>query len=64
MPALTLVPTSGVDAANAAAVLQAGAAGVGFTAPLFPPELVGAGDLAAIGERATALLAAVRSAQA
>lgn len=64
LPFLTLVPTNGVDAANAGAVLQAGAAAVGFTTPLFAPTLVQAGDLAAIGERATALLAAVRSAAA
>ncbi|MCY1057204.1 bifunctional 4-hydroxy-2-oxoglutarate aldolase/2-dehydro-3-deoxy-phosphogluconate aldolase [Nannocystis sp. SCPEA4] len=64
LPFLTLVPTNGVDAANAAAVLQAGAVGVGFTTPLFAPTLVQSGDLAAIGERATALLAAVRSAAA
>lgn len=62
MPFLTLVPTQGVDVGNAGAVLRAGAAGVGFTAPLFDPKLVQAGDLAAIGERAEALLAAVRSA--
>lgn len=64
LPCLTLVPTSGVDAANASAVLQAGAAGVGFTAPLFPADLVNSGDLAAIRERASTLLAAVRSAPA
>ncbi|WAS93806.1 bifunctional 4-hydroxy-2-oxoglutarate aldolase/2-dehydro-3-deoxy-phosphogluconate aldolase [Nannocystis punicea] len=64
MPFLNIVPTNGVDAANAAAVLQAGAVGVGFTTPLFSPALVQAGDLTAIGERAATLLAAVRSAAA
>jgi 2-dehydro-3-deoxyphosphogluconate aldolase / (4S)-4-hydroxy-2-oxoglutarate aldolase len=64
MPFLHILPTNGVDAANAAAVLRAGAAGVGFTTPLFPPELVQSGDLAAIGARATTLLTAVRSAAA
>ncbi|WP_096328923.1 bifunctional 4-hydroxy-2-oxoglutarate aldolase/2-dehydro-3-deoxy-phosphogluconate aldolase [Nannocystis exedens] len=64
MPFLNLLPTNGVDAANAAAVLQAGAAGVGFTTPLFAPELMHAADFAAIGARATTLLAAVRSAAA
>ena len=64
MPFLRLVPTQGVDVGNAAEVLRAGAAGVGFTTPLFDPKLVQAGDLAALGARAEALLAAVRSASA
>lgn len=64
MPFLRIVPTNGVHAGNAAAVLRAGAAGVGFTTPLFEPELVKVGDLTALGERAAGLLAAVRSAGA
>lgn len=42
LPFLRIVPTSGVDASNAAAWLEAGAYAVGFVAPLFP-----AADLAA-----------------
>lgn len=62
LPQLAIVPTNGVHVGNAAAVLQAGAAGVGFTTALFEPQRVQTGDLAAIGERATELLAAVRAA--
>ena len=61
LPFLTIVPTNGVHAGNARAVLDAGAAAVGFTTPLFEPALVRAGDLTAIGERATQLLAAIRT---
>jgi 2-dehydro-3-deoxyphosphogluconate aldolase/(4S)-4-hydroxy-2-oxoglutarate aldolase len=60
LPMLSIVPTNGVNVGNAAAVLQAGAAGVGFTTALFEPLSVLAGDTAAIGERAAELLAAVR----
>lgn len=61
MPFLRIVPTNGVHAGNARAVLAAGAAGVGFTTALFEPALVQAGDLTAIGERAVHLLTAVSS---
>lgn len=61
MPFLTIVPTNGVHAGNAREVLAAGAAGVGFTTPLFEPAHVQSGDLAAIGERASALLTAVHA---
>ncbi len=37
MPFLRIVPTSGVDATNAAAYFAAGAFAVGFVAPLFDP---------------------------
>lgn len=60
MPFLRIVPTNGVHAGNARAVLEAGAAGVGFTTTLFEPAFMQAGDLAAIGERATHILGAVR----
>lgn len=60
LPMLSIVPTNGVHAGNAAAVLQAGAVGVGFTTALFEPLSVLAGATAAIGERAAELLAAVR----
>jgi len=62
LPALRIVPTNGVDAGNAAAVLAAGAAAVGFVKPLFDPAAVAAGDFGAIEERARQLLAAVAAA--
>lgn len=58
MPFLRLVPTSGVDAGNARAWLDAGAFAVGFVAPLFDPGDLERGDFDAIEERARELLRA------
>ncbi len=59
MPFLRIVPTSGVDEANAAAYLAAGAFAVGFVAPLFDAGDIAAGRFDRIEQRARALLAAV-----
>lgn len=59
LPDLRIVPTSGVDASNAAEYLDAGAWAVGFVNPLFDPELVRGGDYAAIEQRGRDLLAAI-----
>ncbi len=64
LPHLRIFPTNGVGLANAAEVLRAGAAGVGFVAPLFDPKLMAARDLDGIEQRARDLLAAVRTATA
>ena len=63
LPFLRIVPTSGVDATNVAAWLEAGAWAVGFVAPLFAPEDLEAGHFDRIEERARALLQAARSAK-
>jgi Entner-Doudoroff aldolase len=60
MPFLRIVPTSGVDGANAAAWIEAGAWAVGFVAPLFDPGDLEARRFAAIETRARSLLEAVR----
>jgi 2-dehydro-3-deoxyphosphogluconate aldolase/(4S)-4-hydroxy-2-oxoglutarate aldolase len=62
LPFLRIVPTSGVDADNAAAFLAAGAYAVGFVAPLFPQQVVAARDFAAIEARARTLQAAIAAA--
>ena len=61
MPFLRIVPTSGVDASNAAAWLSAGAWAVGFVAPLFVPDDLRDGNFDAIESRARQLLGSVRS---
>jgi 2-dehydro-3-deoxyphosphogluconate aldolase/(4S)-4-hydroxy-2-oxoglutarate aldolase len=63
MPSLRLLPTSGVDAANAAAYLRAGCFAVGFVGSLFVEEDLVAGRFDAIEARARAMVAAVRSAR-
>lgn len=62
LPDLRIVPTNGVHEGNAEEVLRAGAAGVGFTTPLFDPVELEGGELARIGARAGRLLGAVRGA--
>ncbi len=59
MPFLRIVPTSGVDAANAAAYFAAGAFAVGFVAPLFDADEISAGRFDLIEQRARTLLEAV-----
>ncbi len=56
MPFLRIVPTSGVDASNAAAYLKAGAFAVGFVTSLFDPEVIAAGRFDEIEQRAARLL--------
>ncbi len=58
MPFLRIVPTSGVDASNAAAYFAAGAFAVGFVAPLFDAADLAAGRFARIEQRGRELLAA------
>lgn len=60
LPHLRIFPTNGVDLDNAADVLSAGAAGVGFVASLFEPEWMATGNLDAIEQRARDLLAQVK----
>ena len=60
LPFLKIVPTNGVDAANARAWLDAGAHAVGFTNALFDAGEIQAGRFERIEERARTLLAAVR----
>lgn len=59
LPFLSIVPTSGVTLANAAAYLQAGAAAVGFVNSLFNPADIREKDFDAIERRARDMLAAV-----
>lgn len=59
LPFLRLVPTSGVDAENAAAYLRAGCFAVGFVGSLFEPAEVRAGAFDRIESRARSLLAAL-----
>ncbi|MHC4107998.1 MAG: bifunctional 4-hydroxy-2-oxoglutarate aldolase/2-dehydro-3-deoxy-phosphogluconate aldolase [Planctomycetota bacterium] len=59
MPFLRIVPTSGVDASNAAAYLAAGAFAVGFVTLLFDPEVITAGRFDEIEQRAAKLLSTV-----
>jgi Entner-Doudoroff aldolase len=63
LPFLRLLPTSGVDADNAAAYLRAGCLAVGFVSSLFSEDDIGAGRFDRIEARARALLAAVQSAR-
>ena len=58
MPFLRIVPTNGLDAANARAWLDAGAFALGFNHALFVPEELSAGAFDRVEERARALLAA------
>src|SRR2546425_2278032 len=60
LPFLKVIPTNGIDAANARAWLAAGAFAVGFTQSLFDAEEIKAGLFDRIEERARVLLAAVR----
>ena len=59
LPFLRIVPTSGVDASNAADYLAAGAHAVGFVGPLFDPAELRAGRFDRVAERARELLRAV-----
>ncbi|HEX4823053.1 MAG TPA: bifunctional 4-hydroxy-2-oxoglutarate aldolase/2-dehydro-3-deoxy-phosphogluconate aldolase [Candidatus Polarisedimenticolaceae bacterium] len=61
MPFLKIVPTSGVDASNAAAWLAAGCYAVGFVGSLFDPTALAQGRFDLIEERARQCVAAVGS---
>ena len=58
MPFLRIVPTNGLDAANARAWLDAGAFALGFNHALFVPDELAAGAYDRVEARARALLAA------
>ena len=60
LPFLRIVPTQGVDAANARAWLEAGAFALGFTHALFDADDLKASRFDRIEERARALRAALR----
>ena len=62
LPFLRLLPTSGVDADNVAAYLQAGCFAVGFVSSLFVEAEIAAGRIDRIEARARRLVAAVRAA--
>jgi 2-dehydro-3-deoxyphosphogluconate aldolase / (4S)-4-hydroxy-2-oxoglutarate aldolase len=57
-PHLRLIPTGGVNAQNAGAFLQAGAAAIGVGSNLVSPTLVAKGDWAQITARAQSYVAA------
>jgi Entner-Doudoroff aldolase len=60
MPFLRVIPTNGVEVANASEWLAAGAFAVGCVRSVFQPDLLAAHAWEAIENRARALLAAVR----
>lgn len=57
---IPLIPTGGVNLDNAPGLLAAGAAAVGLSSQLFPPESVLAEDWEGVAERARLLLEATR----
>ena len=59
LPEVPLVPTGGVDVANAGAYLAAGAVGVGVGSPLVADACELGADLDALADRARALVASV-----
>lgn len=59
LPFLRPVPTSGVDASNAAEYLGVGCAAVGFVGSLFAQEDLRAGDFHRVESRARKLLASI-----
>ena len=61
LPFLKIFPTNGADQNNAGDWIKAGAAGVGFVAPLFAPEFMANSDWDAIEQRAVECLSAVNS---
>ncbi len=61
-PDLRLFPTAGVNETNAADFFAAGAFGVGFVGNLFVADDLASGRFAAVRERATRMVEAVRSA--
>jgi 2-dehydro-3-deoxyphosphogluconate aldolase/(4S)-4-hydroxy-2-oxoglutarate aldolase len=56
LPGIKLVPTAGVSIDNFMEVLEAGAFGVGFVAPLFAPADLKAGNYDAIRDRARTIM--------
>jgi Entner-Doudoroff aldolase len=60
MPFLKIVPTNGVDLANLAAYLDAGAWACGPVASMFPLEALARGDWATVEANARALVAEAR----
>jgi 2-dehydro-3-deoxyphosphogluconate aldolase/(4S)-4-hydroxy-2-oxoglutarate aldolase len=64
LPQVKLLPTGGVNAANAGAYLAAGAAALGIGSELVDPVALAEGRDAVLTERARALVAAVAAARA
>jgi len=62
LPMLRINPTSGVSLDNAGEFLSNGAASVGLVAPLFPPDVVAAGDWDQVSENAKAVIASAMTA--
>ena len=60
LPYLKIFPTAGVDIENMCAVLDAGAAGIGFVRSLFAPDDMAARNFDAIQARARAITSRVR----
>jgi 2-dehydro-3-deoxyphosphogluconate aldolase / (4S)-4-hydroxy-2-oxoglutarate aldolase len=63
MPFLRIVPTSGVDATNAARYLSAGAFALGFVSSLFEPELLSRRQFDRVVDRAKAFIEIVAAAR-
>ncbi len=61
LPHLRIYPTNAVTLENTAAVLKAGAVGVGYTTSLFRPKWLAVGDFAAVQNHASEIIAAVAS---
>lgn len=61
LPFLKIFPTNGADQHNAGDWIKAGAAGVGFVAPLFDPDFMERSDWEAIEHRAAECLKAAQS---
>lgn len=64
LPQLKLMPTGGVTVENAGDWIRAGAVAVGVGSALLDPAMIASGDYSAITERASRLMANVRSARA
>ncbi|MBK8233598.1 MAG: bifunctional 4-hydroxy-2-oxoglutarate aldolase/2-dehydro-3-deoxy-phosphogluconate aldolase [Candidatus Eisenbacteria bacterium] len=62
LPFLQIFPTAGVNADNAEAILEAGAAGVGFVSSLFPSADLRDRNYDAIEQRARAIITRLRAA--
>lgn len=60
LPFLRIVPTDGVHTGNAAAILAAGATGVGFTTSLFDPSALESRKFDVIRDNARALLGSIK----
>lgn len=63
LPQVRLIPTGGINAANAAEFIQAGASAIAVGGNLVDPKLIAAGDWETLSGRARELVDAVRHAR-